>query len=103
MVEGFLLPRHPILLGEVLAGAEIAASLAWQNEHGGSAMELQSTITCPDCGFAREETMPTDACVYFYACASCGVRLRPNEGDCCVFCSFGSVPCPPIQAGECCA
>ncbi|EPX7158509.1 GDCCVxC domain-containing (seleno)protein [Pseudomonas aeruginosa] len=23
--------------------------------------------------------------------------MRPNPGDCCVFCSFGSVPCPPIQ------
>jgi hypothetical protein len=26
------------------------------------------------------------------------VRLRPKAGDCCVFCSYGSVPCPPIQA-----
>jgi hypothetical protein len=24
--------------------------------------------------------------------------LRPKPGDCCVFCSYGSVPCPPIQA-----
>ena len=24
-------------------------------------------------------------------------------GDCCVFCSYGSVPCPPIQQnGKCC-
>jgi hypothetical protein len=28
----------------------------------------------------------------------CGAMLRPKEADCCVFCSFGSVPCPPIQA-----
>ena len=60
-------------------------------------MELQSTITCPECGFAREETMPLDACVFFYTCTGCGARLRPNPGDCCVFCSFGSVPCPPVQ------
>jgi hypothetical protein len=64
-------------------------------------MELQSTITCPECGFAREETMPLDACVFFYTCTSCGARLRPKPGDCCVFCSYGSVPCPPIQgAGD---
>ncbi len=45
--------------------------------------------------------MPTDACQYFYDCKSCGKLLRPNSGDCCVFCSFGSVPCPSIQqAGE---
>ncbi|HEY5608162.1 MAG TPA: GDCCVxC domain-containing (seleno)protein, partial [Alphaproteobacteria bacterium] len=24
-----------------------------------------------------------------------------KPGDCCVFCSYGSVPCPPMQAGGC--
>ena len=51
--------------------------------------------------------MPTDACVFFHACGGCGVVLRPKAGDCCVFCSYGSVPCPPVQlAGPgagCCA
>jgi hypothetical protein len=41
--------------------------------------------------------MPTDACQFFYACAGCGEVLRPIGGDCCVFCSYGSVPCPPVQ------
>ena len=54
-------------------------------------MILQSTITCPDCGSAKIETMPTDACQFFYNCASCGVRLKPKTGDCCVFCSYGDV------------
>jgi PAS domain S-box-containing protein len=37
-------------------------------------------------------------------CAGCGALLRPKPGDCCVFCSYGSVPCPPIQANpSCCA
>ena len=66
------------------------------------AVLLQSTITCPECGFEREETMPTDACLFFYTCTSCGERLHPREGDCCVFCSFGSVPCPPVQAESGC-
>jgi hypothetical protein len=61
-------------------------------------MIAQSVITCPNCGFAKRETMPTDACQFFYACEGCGAMLRPKAGDCCVFCSFGSVPCPPIQA-----
>ena len=26
--------------------------------------------------------------------------LRPLAGDCCVFCSFGDVPCPPIQEAK---
>ncbi|MGB9260201.1 MAG: GDCCVxC domain-containing (seleno)protein [Pseudolabrys sp.] len=46
--------------------------------------------------------MPTDACQFFYACKGCGHRLRPKSGDCCVFCSYGSAPCPPVQAGNCC-
>jgi hypothetical protein len=41
--------------------------------------------------------MPTDACLFFHACAGCALLLRPKAGDCCVFCSYGSVPCPPVQ------
>jgi hypothetical protein len=62
-----------------------------------NAVVLESVLTCPHCGFAVQETMPTDACQFFYECRNCNVLLRPNTGDCCVFCSFGSVKCPPIQ------
>ena len=58
---------------------------------------LQSTITCPVCGHKKTETMPTDACQFFYDCEGCHAVLRPKQGDCCVFCSHGDVPCPPIQ------
>jgi len=61
----------------------------------------ESTITCPGCGHSERETMPTDACQFFYDCKRCGALLRPKPGDCCVFCSYGDVKCPPIQAGEC--
>jgi hypothetical protein len=61
-------------------------------------MFLQSTITCPHCAVAKTETMSTDACQFFYECTGCGTKLKPKSGDCCVFCSYGSVPCPPIQA-----
>jgi hypothetical protein len=57
----------------------------------------ESTITCPSCGTSKTETMPADACQFFYECTGCGTLLRPKPGDCCVFCSFGTVPCPPIQ------
>lgn len=60
-------------------------------------MELVSTLTCPHCGHSSKETMPTDACRFFYDCPGCDAKLRPNAGDCCVFCSFADVPCPPIQ------
>jgi hypothetical protein len=57
----------------------------------------ESTITCPHCGFSQMETMPTEACQIRYTCPSCAEVLKPQAGDCCVFCSYGSVPCPPIQ------
>jgi len=59
---------------------------------------LESTITCPRCGAAQTERMPIDACQFFYECAGCKATLRPKPGDCCVFCSYGSVKCPPMQA-----
>ena len=64
---------------------------------------LQSTITCPECGTSVEETMPTDACQWFYECTNCKVVLKPKPGDCCVYCSYGTVPCPPIQEGGSCS
>lgn len=66
-------------------------------------MELQSRITCPHCGHQRVEQMPIDACLWFYHCEHCRALLTPRPGDCCVFCSWGSVPCPPVQQhGRCC-
>jgi hypothetical protein len=63
-------------------------------------MELRSIITCPQCNWQETETMPSDACQYFYDCKGCDAVLRPKAGDCCVFCSYGSQPCPPIQAAR---
>ncbi len=60
-------------------------------------IKLQSTITCPHCRLQQNESMPTDYCLYFYACSGCGTQLKPLKGDCCVFYSYGTVPCPPIQ------
>ena len=66
-----------------------------------SAVERHSVITCPVCAYRAPEAMPTDACTFFHECTGCGERLRPLPGDCCVFCSYGTVPCPPKQAGDC--
>ncbi len=63
-------------------------------------MILESTITCPQCAHQATEQMPTNACLFFYTCPACQRQLRPQAGDCCVFCSYGSVPCPSQQAEE---
>ena len=58
---------------------------------------LASTITCPKCGHRKTETMPVDACQYFYDCQNCKAVLKPKPGDCCIYCSYGDTPCPPRQ------
>ena len=63
----------------------------------GRAIQLTSTITCPACGYRSVETMPTDTCQQFYRCKGCGARLQPMANECCVFCSYGDVPCPSMQ------
>ena len=65
-------------------------------------IELNSTIKCPECGFEKNEIMPTDPCQFFYECSNCGKILKPKPGDCCVYCSYGSIKCPPVQStGKC--
>lgn len=59
--------------------------------------ELESEITCPECGHQKVEIMPTEACQFFYECRNCGTILRPMPGDCCVFCSYGDTICPSLQ------
>ncbi len=59
---------------------------------------LQSVITCPLCGAESDQTMPENACLFFFTCDRCQARVKPKQGDCCVFCSYGTVACPPQQA-----
>ena len=67
-------------------------------------MELASVLTCPECGHAEQLVMPIAACVFFHRCDNCHVLLTPKPGDCCVFCTYGSVRCPSMQDGtmDCC-
>lgn len=62
---------------------------------------LESVLQCPGCGQRQTEKMPEDFCLYFYECPKCHIMLKAKKGDCCVFCSYGSVPCPPVQLGDC--
>ncbi|MGH6986688.1 MAG: GDCCVxC domain-containing (seleno)protein [Caulobacteraceae bacterium] len=56
-----------------------------------------SLLTCPHCGARTEETMPLEACLWRWKCPECAAEITPLAGRCCVFCSYGSVPCPPVQ------
>ena len=63
-------------------------------------IQESSIVHCPHCGNEQTEKMPTNACVIIYTCPQCRQVLRPLAGDCCIFCSYGSVPCPPKQMEE---
>lgn len=87
----------------VIGGGLLAyGSYQFYKRKEGQKVILTSTITCPKCGHAKKETMPTNACQFFYECESCKTILKPKAGDCCVYCSFGTIKCPPIQLGEDC-
>ena len=60
-------------------------------------IKSKSTICCPNCGYSETVEMPTDYCQWYYNCKNCEVLLKPKQGDCCVFCSYGDQPCPSIQ------
>lgn len=63
---------------------------------------LKSTLRCPACGYQKEENMPVNACQFFYECENCKTVLKPKPNDCCVYCSYGTVPCPPVQKDQGC-
>lgn len=58
---------------------------------------VNATITCPTCGHQASETIPQDACLFFYKCLGCSTVMKPLEGDCCVFCSYSESDCPSRQ------
>jgi len=72
------------------------------SSHADDTVRQFSVLTCPECGHRSRERMPLNACQYYYDCTGCGALLKPKPGDCCVFCSYGDVPCPPVQQNDPC-
>ncbi|MEI8610263.1 GDCCVxC domain-containing (seleno)protein [Enterovibrio norvegicus] len=63
---------------------------------------LKSDVTCPNCGHTKTELMPIGESQQHYECENCHEVLLVTEGGCCVFCSYGSVCCPPVQVNGTC-
>ena len=60
-------------------------------------IEMSSILTCPKCGHVESVEMPAGERQQFYACKKCHLVIMPKPGSCCVFCSYGSNPCPTAQ------
>jgi hypothetical protein len=91
------IPAQRRMSGSQLRAPEFTNTFLSETESAMSEILLESTLACPVCGFVKQEIMLTDACQYFYECSNCKTLLRPKPGDCCVFCSYGSKKCPPMQ------
>lgn len=65
-----------------------------------STVVLESVITCPECGASKQ--IDADGClpVVPYECTTCKKLLKPKAGDCCVFCSYGTVSVRLFSSNE---
>ena len=59
-----------------------------------------SLVTCPVCKTKVQEKMSSEAPKRIYHCPKCLSWLSPKQGDHCIYDSYGSVKCPPIQIKE---
>ncbi|WIF74313.1 GDCCVxC domain-containing (seleno)protein [Proteus vulgaris] len=50
--------------------------------------------------YEKIETILKDACQWFYKCTHCHTLLKSLEGGCCVFYSYRTVSCLPIQEAK---
>lgn len=99
--QGYISSLYPQRVNLPTLRADCSYSIKYPH----SKMEIitQSVLTCPVCGHIKEEEMPSDSCQFFYQCENCSTVLKPMQGDCCVYCSYGSVKCPSIQLkASCC-
>ena len=76
---------------------EKKTEISEENKTEKKEVELHSDITCPSCGFTKNEAMPTEQCMLRYTCTKCNIEMYAQEGDCCVFCSYGTVKCPSVE------
>lgn len=60
-------------------------------------VRVECEVTCPKCGHSEWMTMEPDYSPYVYQCDRCLTVSVPTDGECCLFCSFGSSPCLPRQ------
>ena len=61
---------------------------------------MNSKFKCPYCDQEQIADMGFDSCLYFWKCKDCEKIIKPLEGDCCVFCSYGETKCLPKNQEE---
>ena len=72
---------------------------AWSKFGGGMSevIKIKSILTCVKCEHKKEETMPQYASQIEYKCNNCNSIIGVKQNQCCVYCIYGSTPCPSSQ------
>lgn len=50
-------------------------------------------LKCPSCSYIQEVIIPKDACLHFYKCKVCNKTISPQNGNCCVICTYSDKNC----------
>jgi hypothetical protein len=61
-------------------------------------LKIISEVTCVHCGHKHADHMPKYATKISYQCPACKEISKPLKDSCCIYCSYGSEPCPKKQA-----
>jgi hypothetical protein len=59
--------------------------------------ETIANLTCPHCKKTYEVEMPVNYCQIVFKCLKCNENITPKKSDCCIFCSYTDIKCPPMQ------
>lgn len=57
----------------------------------------ESTLVCPRCNHGERMMMAENSSLVVHVCQSCGLEMHRLPGNCCLFCTWGTVPCPTAQ------
>jgi hypothetical protein len=60
-------------------------------------IERSSVITCPVCSHSVSEKVSRETLKRVFHCPQCLTWLAPKPGDHCIYDSYGSFKCPPLQ------
>jgi hypothetical protein len=57
-------------------------------------------VTCPVCKTKVREVMCSETVKVIYHCPACLAWVSPKKGDHCIYDSYGSAKCPPVQVKQ---
>jgi hypothetical protein len=84
------------------SGSMTPTGLQRQCDEETSTAVLGSTLPVPAAHISPLRRCQMKRASTLYPCKHFGSLMPPKDGDCCVFFSYGSAPCPPIQTSGCC-